>query len=233
MRPAPATHPLTPPESPERAFLLGSVERAIVRRCLSVLSVLATASLVGVAASLYLVNHYPLLLVGMSPIGRHLILAAPNVEPWALVLVGVTRRMLFYIPCFYLGRALGPAGIVWLEARAARFARFVRWLERIFSRASHAVVLLAAGPTVSALAGVSGMRLRIFAPLAIAGLVARVLIVVEFADWLRRPIEVVLAWIELYWIPGTVVLVAGIAFHQWRRRGLFWRVSPDDPFANS
>ena len=37
-------------------------------------------------------------------------------------------------------------------------ARFVRWLERLFARAPRTVVLVLAGPTVSVLAGVSGMR---------------------------------------------------------------------------
>jgi membrane protein DedA with SNARE-associated domain len=107
---------------------------------------------------------------------------------------------------------------VWLEARAARAARFVRWLERLFERASHAVVLLLPGPTVSGLAGISGMRARVFVPLSVLGLGIRMLLVLGFAAWLRAPIETLLAVIDEYWIPGTVVLVAGTALHQWRRR---------------
>jgi membrane protein DedA with SNARE-associated domain len=164
------------------------------------------------------VNHHPLLLVALSPIGRHLILVAGSVDPVAFVVVAVARRMLFYLACFHLGRALGPRGLVWLEARAARFARFVRWLERIFSRASSAVVLLMAGPTVSALAGISGMGPRLFAALAGVGLVLRMLLVLAVASWLREPIEELLALIEAWWIPGTLVLATGVALHAWRRR---------------
>jgi membrane protein DedA with SNARE-associated domain len=197
---------------------LSGEERKIARRCVSILGGLSAGSMLGVAFSLYLVNHHPLLLVALSPIGRHLILVAPSVDPVAFVLVAVARRMLFYLACFHLGRALGPRGLVWLEARAARFARFVRWLERIFSRASVAVVLSLPGPTVSALAGISGMRPRVFAPLAATGLVLRMLLVLAVASWLREPIEELLAWIEAWWIPGTVVLAAGVGVHAWRRR---------------
>ncbi len=52
----------------------------------------------------------------------------------------------------------------------------------------------------------------------IAGLVLRMQIVLWVGDWLREPIEIVVGWIEQYWVPGTVVLVAGIVFYQRRQR---------------
>jgi membrane protein DedA with SNARE-associated domain len=200
------------------AWLLDPEQRRIVRICVSALATLSTASMLGVASSLYLVNHYPLLLVALSPIGRHLLLVAPTVDPIAFVAVVVARRMLFYLASFHLGRALGPAGIVWIEARAARLGRFVRWLERLFRRASHAVVFFLVGPTVSALAGASGMRPRVFASLAAPGLVVRALLVLGVAASVRHYIEAVLAWIEAHWVPGTVVMVALVAVYRWRRR---------------
>lgn len=181
------------------------------------LAVLSTGSLVGVASSLYLVNHHPLLLIALSPIGRHLLLVAPTVDPVAFVAVAVGRRMLFYVASFQLGRALGPRGVLWVEARARRFGRFVRWLERLFARFGGWLVLVSAGPTVSALAGISGMRMGTFLSLAIPGLVLRMVLVVALAEWLREPIEAALAWVEARWVPGTVLLVIAIAVHQARR----------------
>jgi membrane protein DedA with SNARE-associated domain len=190
---------------------MGAGERRTARLCLAALGGLAASSWLGIAFSLYLVNHHPLLLVALSPLGRHLILVAPTVDPVAFVAVAVTRRMLFYLASFHLGRASGPAGITWLEMRAAHLGRFVRWLERLFARASHAVVLFMTGPTVSALAGISGMRARAFVPLAVLGLVVRMLVVVGLAEWLREPLEALLALIDEYWLPGTVLILAGIA----------------------
>ncbi|MEN8184238.1 MAG: hypothetical protein ABFS46_17060 [Myxococcota bacterium] len=216
------------PASPHRApsegaplgapALLPSEQRRIARLCLSALGLLGTASMAGVAFSLYLVNQYPLLLIALSPLGRHLVLVAPLVDPVAFLVVAVTRRMLFYLASFHLGRALGPQGIPWIEARAAQFGRFVRWMERLFSRASHLVVLVMAGPTVSALAGISGMRTSVFVPLATLGLSLRMLLVLGFAEWARAYLESILGWIDEYWVPGTVVMVALVVVYRWRRR---------------
>ncbi len=197
---------------------LGSVDRTIVRRCVIVMGVLGSAGMIGVASSLYLANHYPLLLIGLSPIGRHLILVAPQVNPFAFVVVAVGRRLLFYLASFYMGRALGPSGIEWLAARAPRTGRLIGWLTRLFSRASYAVVLLLPGPAMSTIAGSAGMAPRVFIPLVTLGLVLRMLILLSIADWLREPIELVLAWIDEYWVSGTVLIVATGAAYQWIKR---------------
>jgi membrane protein DedA with SNARE-associated domain len=75
-----------------------------------------------------------------------------------------------------------------------------------------------AGPTVSAIAGVSGMRLRLFAGLAFVGLIVRMLGMLLFAEWLREYIEIALAWIDEYWVEGTVVMVIGVGLFQWSQR---------------
>jgi hypothetical protein len=171
-----------------------SEQRRETRRWLLVLGVLGAGSALGTSFSLYLVNHYPLLLVALSPLGRHILLAAPVTDPAALLVVALLRRMLFYLATFQLGRALGPAGIRWIEARAAYFGRFVRWVERI-----------------------SGMRVGTFLALATLGLVVRLMLVIVAADWLREPLERILAVIDEYWVPGTVVLASGVGLAQWRR----------------
>lgn len=172
----------------------------------------------GVALSPYLVTHHPLLLIALSPIGRHLVLAASIVDPAAFVTVTVLRRLLFYTASFHLGRALGPWAIPWVEARAARFGRLVRIAERLFGRAPRLVVLLFAGPIVSVLAGTSGMDRRTYFALATPNLIVRALLVLGFATWLEAYLAIALAWIRAWWLPATVVLAAGVAFVTWRRR---------------
>ena len=209
-----------PPGAPGPAgdWLLDSERRRIVRLCVSTLAVLSSISLLGVAFSLYLVNHHPLLLVAMSPLGRHLLLAAPSVEPISFVVVVVTRRMLFYLASFHLGRALGPAGVAWIESRAIGMGRFVRWLEQIFQRASYPIVFFLSGPTLSALAGASGMRPAVFVWLATPGLVLRAVIVLGVAASIRPILESVLAWIDAHWLPGTLAMLAVVAIYRWKRR---------------
>ena len=103
--------------------LLGPRDRRRAGFSLAVLGVLSLASGFGLVASAYLVNHHPLLLIALSPIGRHLVLVVPKLNPVLLILVAGLRRLVFYLACFQLGRALGPSGVAWLEQRAERFAR--------------------------------------------------------------------------------------------------------------
>ncbi len=169
------------------------------------------------AFSPYLVNHFPLLLIALSPLGRHLVLVAPIVDPLAFMLVAGARRMAFYLASYHLGRALGPPGIDWIAARSRHFGRFVRWLEKLFARASHVVVLAMAGPTGCLLAGISGMHALVFSALATLGLGLRLLVILSLAEWLRVYIEALLEWIDAYWIPATVVMVTGVLVYRWRR----------------
>jgi len=189
----------------------------VVRRSLSILGVLSAVSLAGVASSLYLVNNYPLLLIALSPIGRHLILVASTVDPTAFVLVAVCRRLLFYGPCFQLGRSLGPSALLWFDARSRWAGRFVRWLQSLFERASHAVVFFLPGPAMSTIAGMSDMPGRVYVGLITAGLTFRMLLVVSVADLLREPIEEILALIARHWVPGTAIMVLGTLLYQWWR----------------
>lgn len=198
---------------------LGPEERRLARRSLSALGLLSIGSAVGLASSAYLVNHYPLLLIALSPIGRHLILVVPRVDPVSFLLVGGLRRLAFYMACFQLGRALGPPGVVWLEERYARFARWVKWIERYFAKAPRLVVLFFAGPTISALAGMSGMPASTYVPLAGASLLVRLLLILVFGELLREPIEWLLGVIDAYWVQITAVMVGGVlAYQLWRIR---------------
>jgi membrane protein DedA with SNARE-associated domain len=70
---------------------------------------------------------------------------------------------------------------------------------------------------VSGLAGMTGMHPAAFVPLAVASLTLRMLFELAFAAWLREPIEWLLARIDEYWVPGTVVMVGGALLYQWHR----------------
>ena len=193
-------------------------QRRVVRLCLIGLAVLGTGSMIGAMSVLYLANHFPLLLIALSPSGRHLILVAPTVHPAAFVAVATLRRLAFYVPCFILGRTLGTTALAWLETRFRGAARFVQWLDRIFQRAQYPAVFFLPGPIMSTIAGNAQMPVATWIPLVACGVVLRMVVVVWFGEWLREPIERLLELIDEYWIPGTIVLVAGTVLYQWRRR---------------
>jgi len=193
------------------------------------MAVMVAASLVGMASSFYLVSVAPLLLVALSPLGRHVYLAAPVVDPLALGLVLVARRQAFYGASFFLGRALGREVIPWIEQRVSYAGRFVRFVERLFERAPRLVVALMAGPTVSALAGISGMALATYLALSSLSLTLRAAVMLGLAELLEVYIEMVRGWVVEYRVPGTIVMVAAVALY-WRRQGLRPAAPPgDDP----
>jgi len=186
--------------------------------CWIALGVLGTGSMIGATLVLYLANHFPLLLIALSPIGRHLILVAPTVHPAAFVTVATARRLAFYLPCYFLGRALGATALSWLDTRFRGAARFVGWLDRIFRRAPHPAVFLLLGPIMSTIAGNARMPLGTWVALVASGLAARMLVLVWFGEMLREPIESLLALFDEYWIRGTVVLVTATGLYQWQKR---------------
>ena len=193
-------------------------QRRIVRLCLIGLAVLSIGSMIGAMSVLYLANHFPLLLIALSPTGRHLILVVPTVHPGAFVAVATLRRLAFYVPCFILGRTLGSTALAWLETRFRGAARFVQWLDRIFQRAQYPAVFFLPGPIMSTIAGNAKMPVATWLPLIACGVVLRMVVVVWFGEWLREPIERVLELFDEYWIPGTILLVAGTALYQWRKK---------------
>lgn len=199
---------------------LSVAERTIVRRCLLVLGALSAGNIVGVVSSLYLAVHHPLLLVAISPLGRHLLLVAASVDPLAFVTVAVLRRTVFATTCFFLGRALGPTAAVWLGVRAPSARRLHAWLDRFFARASTLAILLFPGPAMSAVAGSAGMRAVRFLPLVMSGLVLRMLLVIELGAWFQGPIERLLAVIAQHWVGGTILMIVAIVAYQWYRGAL-------------
>ena len=197
---------------------LDDSQRRVVRLCLIGLAALGIGSMIGAVSVLYLANHFPLLLIALSPTGRHLILVVPIVHPVAFIAVATLRRLAFYVPCFILGRTLGSKALAWLETRSRGAAHFVKWLDRIFQRAQYPAVFFLPGPIMSTIAGNAQMPVATWGLLIACGLVLRMVVVVWFGEWLREPIERLLELFDEYWISGTVVLVAGTALYQWRRR---------------
>lgn len=200
---------------------LSPEQRRVALRCLWIVGALGAGTLLGVASSLYLVNNAPLLLIALSPLGRHLVLVAPVVNPYAFLAVAVTRRSASSITWFFLGRATGPVAVQWVEGRSPTFGRAFRWLERLFWRfekGAFVLVFLMPGPALSAIAGDARMHTGVYLPMVIAGLSLRMAIVLWIGDALRGPIEVALGWIREYWLPGTVVLIVAMALHRHRVR---------------
>ena len=209
--------------APPPAVALTAQDRRIVRVCLMVLATLTVGTWIGVASSPYLVNNHPLLLIGISPLSRHMILVAPLVGAPMVLLVGGSRSLAFTAVSYVLGISLGEAGLVWIEQRDEKSGRFVRWLQRFFQRWSYLAVFIFPLGVMACVAGVARMRPVGFFAAATAGIAFRLSVYVLIADSIRGPILGLLEIIRVYQFPATIVLVVAIGTYQLykrRRRGV-------------
>lgn len=198
-------------------------DRMIVRGCLAALGALSVGTWIGVGSSPYLVNNYPLLLVGISPISRHFILVASLVATPLLLLVGGLRSLAFTTFSYFLGRSLGEPGLVWLEQRSKRAGRFIRWLERFFLRWSYFAVFVFPLGAMAFVAGVARMRPLGFFAVAIPGIAFRLTLYVLLGESMREPILNFLAFLRTHQLPLTIACALSMAMyqlykHKWRDR---------------
>ena len=203
-----------PTDEAEAAAPRSPEEQRIIRGCLIALGILVVGTQIGIAFSPYLVNNYPLLLVGISPLSRHVVLVAPLVGFPLLLLVCGTRTLAFTALAFWLGRGLGDEALVWLDERSKGAARFVRMMERFFRRWSYVAVFLFPLGAMACIAGVAGMPPARFFAVAIPGIVFRLGVYSWFGESLREPILALLEIIRTYQVEATAVLVVSIATYQ-------------------
>lgn len=194
------------------------------------MGVLQVLNLVGGALSPTLLVDAPLLLIGLNPQLRHLILVSPSVDPVPFFLVG-TARLLLSDPLFFaFGRRYGDVGIRWLERKLGEGSRPVLWFETLFRRAAYPMVAIAPNNIICLLAGATGMRVGVFVALNVGGTVARLLLIRAFSGVFEGPILELTGWIadNRLWLTGlTIVAVAALALRG-ARRGELEIESPED-----
>jgi hypothetical protein len=176
------------------------------------------ANAVGVALAPALLTHSPLTLIALSPLGRHLVLAATVTEMVPFVVVGTMRRMLVAAIGFALGRAYGPSGIAWIKTRYPKFEPFVRGLEWLFARAAPLILLIAPGPMVCALAGATGMRAWFALPIAAVGHTGWMIINYKLGEAFGAWLAPVTEFIRTNMLPLTLGCIAVVVVYRWVRR---------------
>ena len=76
------------------------------------------------------------------------------------------------------------------------------------------------------------MKPSVFVPLIASGLLVRMIAVLAIAEWAREPLEMILAWIDEHWVPGTLLIATGVGLYQlraWRRRRAGARLADATP----
>lgn len=192
-------------------------ERRYIPHLLGVLGVLLTADTLGTAFAPMLAVRAPLVLIAFSPMGRHLVLVAPETTLPAFVAVASARRLLAFAVIYFLARAYGEGSFKWVEQRYARLGRTARVFERTFRRAAPLAVLLLPG-MCAPLAGATGMPPRAFLPLAALAVVGWVTVAYFVGDALSAWTAPVLDFVRAHIASTTAVCVLAVLLYEWRRR---------------
>lgn len=186
------------------------------------LGALVVSSLVGTAMAPYLAVHYPLVLVALAPLPRHLILVAPHTPIVPFVLVATLRGLLSCIVAFEVGLRYGPQGVRMFERKSPRIGGFLRYFEQVFARAAPLFLLIAPGPMTSSLSGISGISRLVTWSISAAGLSLWACVNYQLGDWLQPWTGPLLAFFQRHLLEATLGCIALVAGYQWlsRRRRL-------------
>ncbi|HET6336480.1 MAG TPA: hypothetical protein VFG30_24825 [Polyangiales bacterium] len=172
----------------------------------------------GAAFAPYLAVKYPLILVALNPWPRHVILVAPHTSLLGLVLVVPIRGLFACIVTYEIGRHYGPQGIELFERRSPRIANYLRWFERVFSKAGPAFVVFSPGPLTSTLAAVSGISRPTTWFLSWLGFVIWTCINYKVGDWLKPWTQPIMAFISEYLLETTIACAVLVLGYQWIAR---------------
>ncbi len=180
----------------------------------ALIALLAIGNAVGTALSPYLVVKYPLLLVVISPEGRHVVLATSGVGPELLVAVGTLRRLLGIIGGFGLGLMYGEAAVRWAEQRAPRFARIILFVERAFGRFGLYLLFFIPLPSIGVLAGAARTRFPLVVLVGALGQAVWMTLTVFFGEAISAWTQPVLTFFSRYLIESTIVAAALVGLQQ-------------------
>jgi membrane protein YqaA with SNARE-associated domain len=172
----------------------------------------------GLALLPVLLVEAPALLVLLSPILAHLVLAGPVLPPWIYFTIGIGSSIVQGALAYHFGLALGDKARIWLEGRGAAThaatTRVLKWMER----AAPLVLLAMAGPPICALAGVSRLRMLVFYPVMIVSQFLWVGACFLFGTAVTEQLEMVHAFVETHVVELSAIALVWVGgTYLWRR----------------
>lgn len=193
--------------------------RARLIYCAVPLAIFTVSSTVGAMFMPYLLAEKPLLLVALSPLFRHLVLAAPSLPAASLFAVAVPRHFIVDPFVYLLGRDYGPVAIEWVEANSPGLGKLVRTLERLFGKVGAVALLVSPDVIVSTLAGAARVPFPLFVVMNLLGTVATVTVARWFGNALEAQIHALVAFFQAHLVAVTVASVLlVVALNVWPRR---------------
>lgn len=163
-------------------------------------------------------DRHPLALTLLNARTRVLVLTTNQLDAWSFYLAA-GARLLLSDPLFYLlGHWYGDGALQWVERRSRSFGEQVRIYEKMFAKAAYPLVLVAPNPWICLFAGASGMRLRVFFALNVAGTMGRLYLIRRLGEAFESPIGAVLDFFARYRLPLFVLSVVLVLLIVWSDR---------------
>ncbi len=186
-----------------------------VRRLILALVAFTTITgVAGTALSPYLLVEHPLVLLGLNPISRHLVLVANRVELWEALIVGSARRTLNFLATYGVGALYGHALITFFEKRGRWAKKIVNTLEAVYARLGILLVILAPFYSVAALAGIARLRFRLFVIAILPGQVAFAFVWLYFGNAVETWTDPIIDWLAKHVAEATAVAIALVVAQQ-------------------
>ncbi|MGZ4797944.1 MAG: hypothetical protein ACXVL8_00035 [Acidimicrobiia bacterium] len=184
------------------------------RRSLALFAVpmvlLAIGANVGNALAPTLLNDEPALLLALAPRLRWLLLSSPNLHPVEFYGIPFVRAVGVLSLYYFFGRRYGDAALRWVEDRAGRSMRPVRWIERQFHRARYPITFAFPGSLAALLAGADGMSYVGFLAVALTSTAVRLVLVRSVAQLIEGTLLDILDWIGNNQLWLTAASFAGV-----------------------
>jgi hypothetical protein len=171
---------------------------------------LAIAANVGNALAPTLLTEEPALLLALAPKTRWLLLSSPNLHAIEFYGIPIVRALAVLTLYYAFGRRYGDAALRWVEARAGRSMRPVRWIERQFHRGRYPIVAAFPGSLVAMLGGADEMSFAGFLVVAMLATALRLVLIRLLADLFAAPLLDVLSWVAGNQLWLTVASVGGV-----------------------
>jgi membrane protein DedA with SNARE-associated domain len=170
-------------------------------------------SLIALALLPLLAREVPHLLILLNPATGVLLVVSARVGLIPFVALAVLRRVALHALFFLLGEWYGENAVRWVEHRSGRTTRMVALVKRIFARVRWPVILVAAGPLPSVLAGAGRMPRAHFLAIDVAGTLLSVLVARYAADVAADPLGAALRFSDRH--AGLLTAICATATATW------------------
>jgi membrane protein DedA with SNARE-associated domain len=166
----------------------------------------------------YLLTEHPLAFIALSSSNRNLALASGDLSAWSFFVVAFVRLLAPDPLFFLLGRWYGDAATRWMERKSPSYGQLMRQIERWFTKARYAAVVIAPNNPVCLLAGASTMAWAPFLVANVVGTIGRLVLIRLFSGAFENPLGAVRGFIGDYQKPLLVITLALVAFSIWSER---------------